>query len=157
ESAERLDSAAESAVSAIESFRSWLEEQLPHLSAHAAIGRDGYCFFLKNVGLVPLTPEQLLVMGRQEWERSMVFEAIAQERARVVPELLLFRDQAAQIAKEQEDEDMIRRFLHERNLLSVPGWVQHYRNLPMPAYIEPLVALGVADDLTSAGRLGENG
>ncbi len=157
ESAERLDPAAEAAISAVESFRSWLEERLPHLIADAAIGREGYCFFLKNVGLVPLTPEQLLTMGRQEWERSMVFEAIAQGRAKGVPELPLFRDQATQMAKEQEDEERIRRFLDEKNLLSVPGWVRHYRNLPMPAYVEPLVGLGVADDLTSPGRLDENG
>jgi uncharacterized protein (DUF885 family) len=157
ESAARLDAAAEAAISAIESFRSWLEEGLPNLAPDAGIGREGYCFFLKNVGLVPLAPEQLLTMGRQEWERSMVFEAIAQERARGIPELPLFRDQAEQMAKEQEDEERIRRFLDEKNLLSVPSWMQHYRNLPMPAYIEPLVALGVADDLTSPTRLDEHG
>lgn len=157
ESAERLDAAAETAISVLESFRAWLEERAPHLTADSAIGREGYCFFLKNVGLMPLTPEQLLTMGRQEWERSMVFEAIAQERAKGVPEPPLFRDQATQIAKEQEDEEGIRQFLEEKNLLSVPGWVRHYRNLPMPAYIEPLVALGVADDLTSPTRLDEHG
>ena len=152
-----LEGAAEAAISALESFRGWLETQLPHFSEGSAVGREDYCFFLKYVGLVPLTPEQLLTMGRQEWERSMVFEAIAQERAKGVAELPLFPDQAAQMAAEQEDEQKIRQFLEEKNLLSVPEWVRHYRNLPMPAYIEPLVNLGVADDLTSPARLDENG
>jgi hypothetical protein len=44
-----------------------------------------------------------------------------------------------------------------KNILTVPGWVKHYRNLPLPAYLEPLTYMGVADDLTSATRLDEDG
>src|SRR5438105_444206 len=95
------------AGSAIRSFM-WIKR--------SAVGRDGYLFFLKNVALMPFTPEQLLVMGRQEWERSMAFEAIARERARGVPELPLFPDQATQMAREEEDEKKIREFLEEQNL-----------------------------------------
>lgn len=156
-SAPRLDPVMNEAIRALESFRSWLEDRLPHLSGEVAVGRDAYVFFLKQVALMPFTPDQLLAMGRQEWERSMAFEAMAQVRAQGLPELSLFSDQAEQIAREREDEQKIRRFLEERSLLTVPGWVQHYHNLPMPGYIEPLVSLGVADDLTSEIRLGENG
>jgi Bacterial protein of unknown function (DUF885) len=97
------------------------------------------------------------VMGRQEWERSMAFEAIAQEQARGWPELPLFPDSTAQMAREEEDEKRIRRFLEVRNILTVPDWVGYYRNLPLPAYVEPLAALGVVDDLTSPTRLDEDG
>ena len=33
----------------------------------------------------------------------------------------------------------------------------HYRNLPLPAYIAPLHAMGPSDDLTGPGRLAQNG
>lgn len=155
--AHQIDGATERAIRALESFRNWLEERLPAMSADMAVGRDGYIFFLKHVALMPFTPEQLLAMGRQEWERSIAFEAIAQERAREFPPLPLFPDQASQIAAEEIDENKIRSFLEEKNVLTVPGWIQHYHNLAMPSYLKPLVGLGVADDLTSVNRLNENG
>jgi uncharacterized protein (DUF885 family) len=156
-SAAQLDSAIEMAAGALESFRDWLGERLPLMAEETAVGREGYLFFLRRVALMPYTPEQLLAMSAQELARSLAFEAIAQERARDLAALPLFPDQASQMAQEERDEMTIRRFLEERNLLTVPAWVQHYRNLPMPPYIEPLAALGVADDLTSPARLHENG
>ena len=157
ESAAQLEDATETAITSLESFRAWLNARLPQMAEETAVGRDGYVFFLKHVALMPFTPEQLLVMGQQEWERSLAFEAIARERAKDVPELPLFPDQAAQMAREEQDELMIRRFIEEQNLLTVPTWLKHYRNLPLPAYIEPLADLGVCDDLTSPTRLDQNG
>ena len=155
--AERFDQALTAAIESFESFQAWIEERLPSMPEDSAVGRDAYLFFLREVALMPYTPEQLLVMGQQEWERALAFEAIAQERARRTPPLPLFPDQAAQVAREAEDELKIRRFLEEQNLLTVPAWVRHYRNLPMPSYLLPLSDLGVADDLTSPNRLHEDG
>lgn len=157
ESAAELDAAAETAITAMESFHDWMEQRLPAMSEDSAVGREGYEYFLKHVALMPYSPEQLLAMGEQEWERSLMFEAIAQERAKGSPELPLFPNQAAQIEQEAKDELKIRQFLEEKNLLTVPDWVGHYHNLPLPAYLEPLSDLGVADDLTSPNRLDENG
>jgi uncharacterized protein (DUF885 family) len=70
--------------------------------------------------------------------------------------LALAKDQATQIATEKRQEQEIRDFLEEKNILTVPAWVQHYRNLPYPAYLAPLAAFGVADDLTGPARLKEN-
>jgi hypothetical protein len=156
-SAAQIDRAVEGAMGALDDFRSWLEQRLPEMTEEMEVGREGYSYFLRNVALMPFTPEQLLVMGAQEWERSIAFEALAEERAKGAPELELVPDQAAQMILEEEAEGGIRRFLEERNILTVPGWVQHYRNLPVPAYIEPLAELGVPDDLTSATRLDQNG
>ena len=157
ESASQLVEAMNEAVTALDSFREWLEERLPAMSEDTAVGRDEYVFFLTHVALMPYTPEQLLAMGRQEWERSMFFEAVAQEHAKDLPDLPIFSDQPAQIAKGDEDEQKIRQFLEEKNILTIPAWMQHYRNLPIPGYLEPLIWLGVADDLTSATRLDEDG
>jgi hypothetical protein len=155
--AERIDQVADEAISELESFRDWLQARLSGMSDNMAAGREGYVFFLRNVALMPFTPEELLTMGRQEWERSIAAEAIAKQRARGLPQLEIVRDQATQMALEEQAEGAIRDFLKEQDLLTVPVWLQHYRNLPLPAYLEPLGELGVLDDLTSASRLDQNG
>jgi hypothetical protein len=155
ESAAQLDAAVQSAITALEGYRAWLEQRLPAMSSNVAVGRDNYVFFLKHVALIPYSPEQLLAMGRQEWQRAVTFEAYEKNRNAKLPELALAKDQAAQMAREQRQEQEIRDFLEEKNILTVPAWVQHYRNLPFPAYLAPLAAFGVADDLTGPTRLKE--
>jgi len=156
-SASELHEAKIEAIVALEEFHEWLNAQLPAMSENTAVGREAYIYFLKHVALMPFTPEQLLAMAVQEWERSVVFETVEQTRNQGLPELQLFPDQQAQIEREAIEEQKAREFLEAKNILTVPGWVKHYRNLPLPAYLEPLAFMGVADDLTSATRLDEDG
>jgi uncharacterized protein (DUF885 family) len=69
----------------------------------------------------------------------------------------LFPSAEAQIAAEKSAEEKVRAFLVEQKILSVPAWLQHYRNLLLPDYLEPLQDLGVTDDLTGPSRLDQNG
>jgi uncharacterized protein (DUF885 family) len=155
-SAAHLDPAVQAATQALEGYRGWLEQRLPAMSNNVAVGREGYLFFLKHVALIPYTPEQLTTMGRQEWERAVAFETYEKNRNSKLPQLPLAKDQATQMAREQRQEQEIRDFLEQKNILTVPAWLPHYRNLPYPAYLIPISAFGVADDLTSPTRLKEN-
>ncbi len=154
--AARIETGVEHAMSALAGLRLWLERALPNMPTETAIGRDSYLYFLQNVALIPHTPEELVAMARQEWERAVTFEAYAAQRNTGLPEMSLFPSQDAQIAQEARDEQRIRTFLDERGILTVPDWMQHYRNLPMPAYLAPLAHLGVTDDLTGPSRLDED-
>ena len=145
------------AINALESFHDWLNGELDGMTEETAVGREAYIYFLKHVALMPFTPEQLLVMGAHEWERSVAFETCEQTRNQGLPELDLFPDQATQMAQEEFWEGAARRFLEAKNILTVPGWIKHYRNLPLPPYVEPLSFMGVTDDLTSDTRLDEDG
>jgi hypothetical protein len=145
------------AVSALEGFHDWLKSQLSGMAENTAVGRDAYVYFLRHVAIMPFSPEQLLAMAGPEWERSVAFEAFEQTRNQGLPKLKLFPDQAAQMEREVIEEENARHFLEAKNILTVPAWVKHYRNLPLPAYVEPLSFMGVADDLTSATRLDEDG
>jgi uncharacterized protein (DUF885 family) len=156
-SADELDEVIQDAILSLETFTDWLNNNLDSMSEDSAAGRDAYVYFLKNVALIPYTPEQLLSMGKQEWERSMTFEAFAHNRAINTAPLSVFSDELTQRGAEEQEEKKIRQFLEDNNILSVPTWLQHYVNLPMPAYVEPLAHLGVVDDLTSPERLNENG
>ncbi len=156
ESATEIDPAVQVAVQALVGYRGWLRQRLPGMSNNVAVGRENYVFFLKDVALVPYTPEQLIAKGRQEWERAVAFEAYEKNRNSKLPQSALAKDQATQIAREKRQEQEIRDFLEQKNILTVPAWVQHYRNLPYPAYLAPLAAFGVADDLTGPTRLKDN-
>ncbi len=152
-----LDSAADRAAVALESYRDWLTQRLPSMSGDTAIGRDAYVFFLKNVALVPFTPEQLLAAGRQEWARAVASQVYEEHHNLGAPQLALFKNQVEQMAHEEKDELAVRRYLAEKDLLTVPAWVQHYRYAPTPAYLASLDGFGEADDFTGPSRLKQNG
>jgi uncharacterized protein DUF885 len=156
-SAAELQEVTNEAITALEGFHDWLNSHLGQMSENTAVGRDAYVYFLTHVAMMPFTPEQLLAMGAPEWERSVAFETFEQTRNQGLAELALFEDQAAQMEREVIEEKNARKFLEAKSILTVPSWVKHYRNLPLPAYIEPLTFMGVADDLTSATRLDEDG
>ncbi len=156
-SPEEFNESVRGAITALESFHDWLTKRLDRMTEETAVGRESYIYFLKHVALMPFTPEQLLVMGAHEWERSVAFETFEQTRNEGLPELPLFPDQDSQIAREAELEQHAREFLEARNILTVPVWMKHYHNLALPAYVEPLSFMGVTDDLTSDTRLDQNG
>ena len=152
----QIEPATEKATAALESYRSWLDERLKHMGKGAAIGRHNYEFFLKNVALMPYTPEQLLAMGQQEWERSVAFESYERLRNQGLPSLPPAATQAEQIAREKRDEAAVRKYLDEKGFLTFPPGLPHYWNQPLPGYLSALDGLGVTDDLTGPSRLKEN-
>src|SRR5262245_43655138 len=116
-----LKPATDEAIVVLESFREWLETELPNMEINTAVGRKSYCYFLKHVALMPCTPEQLFVMSRQEWERSVAFESFERTRNEGVPVFPVFGSQAAQIEREAQLENDIRRFLETKNILTIPA------------------------------------
>ena len=151
----RVAAATGAAVGALESFRTWLEARLPLLADRKPVGRDGYLFFLRNVALMPFTPEELLLMGRQEYERAVALEIYERQRNAGAPEIPMVGDQAAQSAMTGRAEAEIRRFLEEKGILSVPGWMPHYVDLPVPAYLEALDGFGEWSLFANTARPGE--
>jgi len=79
---EELSAATGRAADALEKFQQQLKDKLPKLPQQTALGRDAYVWLLRNVALMPFTPEELLAMGRQEWNRAVAFEACEKNRNR---------------------------------------------------------------------------
>jgi len=150
---QELNSATDRAADALEHFREKLQEQLPALPKETALGRDAYVFFLKNVALYPYSPEEILAMGRQEWNRAVAFETYEKERNRNVPSLKLASNIDNWIKDAATKELAIREFLDKHGVLSVPDWLQHYTLRPMPEYLRALQGFGETDDFTSPSRL----
>ncbi len=153
---QELNGATDRAADALEHFRARLQEKLSFLPKETALGRDAYVFFLTNVALYPYSPEQILAMGQQEWNRAVAFEGYEKERNRDVPPLSLAKDAESWVKDAAGKELSIREFLDKHNILTVPDWMQHYTLQPMPDYLHALEGFGETDDFTSLSRLKEN-
>ena len=150
-----LREAMHRAADALEHFRAELNDRLASASNETALGRDAYVFFLKNVALYPYSPEQILEMGQQEWNRAVAFETYEKERNKNVPPLQLAKDTDSWIKGAAARERQIRDFLLKRGILTVPDWMQHYTLRPIPQYLASL-SFTENDDFTSPSRLNEN-
>jgi hypothetical protein len=152
----RLKTSTKKAISALRGYRRWLLSTDPIMSEEFSIGPDAYAFFLSHVALIPYKPEELLAQGKLAWDRAVAFDTLEKNRNKGVPSLPLFDDLQTQIDTSRRMEGEIRQFLVKNNLVTVPIWLKHYLNRPMPDYLRPLAFMGVTDDLTSESRLDEH-
>jgi len=152
---EELNTATDRAAEALGHFRAHLQQLLPSLQQQTALGRDAYVFFLKNVALYPYSPEEMLAMGQQEWNRAVAFETFEKNRNQKIPPLKIADNIDSWIKDAAAKELEIRKFLEERGILTVPDWIQHYTLRPIPEYLRAL-GFTETDDFTSPSRLNEN-
>lgn len=148
---------AERAATSLEQYRAWLQKALPGLPTQSAIGRESYLWFLRNVALIPYTPEELVARAEQEWQRAVAFEGIEVNRNRSVPPLVMAATVEEFIARNQKAEAMVREFLERREILTLPNWLQHFTLRPLPPYLAVLADFVETDDFTSPSRLDQNG
>jgi hypothetical protein len=153
----QLNSAVEHSSMSLQKYVKWIEEDKSSMQNSFSIGREGYEYFLKNIALMPYTADELLIMGKQEWDRSVSFDVYERERNKGLPELPILSSAEEEIAVERIDEEAIRKFLVEKEILTIPDWVKHYIFQNIPAHFEPFAHMGVNDDLTSETRLDEDG
>ena len=151
-----LAAVVEPAVAALDRFRIHLAG-LDGLSDVVGVGADTFTWFLRNVALMAESPDELVWHARQEWERAVVWEAVAKHRAAAVPVPPLPGSAADQVASEAAAEDGVRTFYERGGLLSQPDNLGHYLTAELPAYLAPLRFLGVCDDLTDEFRLDSDG
>ncbi|WP_439468671.1 DUF885 family protein [Blastomonas fulva] len=152
----RLNAAVERSVKAFAVFGRYLEGRRGALPAETAVGAESYQYFLNQVALYPYTADQLALMGRQEWTRSVLFEELERNRNAGVADLRIGASIDAVTSRLASDESDVRAFLRDKNLLTVPDWAGHYNALPFPAYLAPIGWLGRTFDLTDLTRVGQN-
>jgi uncharacterized protein (DUF885 family) len=154
----KFDAAEDAAVKALVSYREWLRPQVDGLKKETAVGREGYLYFLRNVALLPYTPEQILADGEIEFQRAVGFEALQQAANKGLPETPVYPTLEAQIADEVKQESSMRTYLTSHGVLTGdPAGVQHYKYVAVPPYVAALGFLAVQDDLTSPARLNVDG
>ncbi len=148
---------AERAAASLEQYREWLEKKLPRLPVQSAIGREKYVWFLRNVALMPYSPEELASQAEQEWQRAVAFEGIEVNRNRSVPALVMAATTEEFIARHQKAELAVRDFLQRREILTLTPGLRHFTLRPVPPYLAPFAEFVELDDFTSPARLDQNG
>ncbi len=116
---------ARRAQAAAAEFKAWLEGIEAGLPAHGGVGRDNYAWYLKNVLLLPYTPEEVGVIGEREYQRQVAFLKIEEHRNRDIPMPEPVATRAEFDAKRKvEDEDLLK-FLRDGDWVTIPEYVKH--------------------------------
>ena len=120
-----LAAPARRAQAAAAEFKAWLEGIEAGLPAHGGVGRDNYAWYLKNVLLLPYTPEEVGLIGEREYQRQVAFLKIEEHRNRDIPMPEPVTTRAEFDAKRKvEDEDLLK-FLREGDWVTIPDYVKH--------------------------------
>jgi hypothetical protein len=151
----RLHAAIPKAVNALVEYRQWMKASLPQMLENSVLGRKAYEFFLHQVALLPYTPEQLLAMARQDFERVLAAQAYERQRNLGVPELRMAANSEEEIAHLARDEAYTRRYLVAHEILSVPADTPHWTFRPAPDYVAAFRGFGALDDFTLPSRPGD--
>ena len=138
------------------SFREWLREHQAGMPAPEPVGRDNFMWYLRNVALLPLQPEEMVLLAERELNYNYAWEEVERNRYGDTPVPDRFPTAEAQCEQQARDEQAVREFYENENLLTQPDSLRRYLTAPLPEYIQPLNWLGVANDLTSDQRLDED-
>ncbi len=126
-----LAPAAEEAQAAVQRFHAWLTENRSRMDAASGVGREHYDWYLRNVALMPFDWDDVNRMGDRELHRSWAFLELERNRNRGLPPLdpaPSAEDYARRIA---EADEHVRRFLVDRDILTVPAYVGEFgTNVP---------------------------
>lgn len=116
---------AKRAQAAAAGFKVWLESIEAGLPAHGGVGRENYAWYLKNVLLLPYTPEEIAVIGEREYQRQIAFLKIEEHRNRSIamPEPVQTRAEF-DVKRKVEDEDLLK-FLRDGDWMTIPDYVRH--------------------------------
>jgi hypothetical protein len=153
----RFHAAISAASQAFVDYREWLKQNLPGMRQDFALGGQAYGFFLRHVALLPYTPEQLLTMARQDFERVLAMESYEHQRDLGAPELQLAATLEEEIARMARDDAAIRAYLAKHEILTVPPDLPHWTMRAATDYLAALDGFGELDDFTGPSRLHQDG
>ena len=153
----RFHGAISAASQALVNYREWLKQNLPGMRQDFALGRQAYEFFLHHVALLPYTPEQLLTMARQDFDRVLAMESYEHQRDLGAPELQMAATSNEEVARMARDDAAIRVYLAKHEILTVPADLPHWTMRAAPDYLAALDGFGELDDFTGPSRLQQDG
>ena len=121
---------------AFEDYRAWIEERLPTMASAQPIGREMYDWILRRIWLLPYDAEDVLRMGEQEYARLLSFSSFEAARNAGLESPRTVATTAEYAASTEAEAKAIRKFLEDKQALTVPDFVGPYRRTLMPAYIQ---------------------
>ncbi|MGB3166934.1 MAG: DUF885 family protein, partial [Alteraurantiacibacter sp.] len=113
----------EAARTALVDFRNWLAAERPRMTAQAGVGAARYDWFIRHMRMIPMDAEEMLVLAEREHERMTAALALLRHRNRDLPEIALSQSAQEQRAKIAETDRIVRRWLDEDEIITVPDFV----------------------------------
>jgi hypothetical protein len=118
-----LATAAAAALTATREYRDWLMRSIPTMREPAGLGLANYQWYLRHVRLLPLTVEQVRLIGTRELDRGKTLLAIERQRNRDLPELVPAATAEEHERRTREAETLIREFITRKRLLTIPDFI----------------------------------
>ena len=111
------------ARSAVTSFRDWLVEKRPDMSAPAGVGKPAFDWYLKHVKLMPYTSDEIVTLGRRELDRLWAQYALERHNNRDLPELSLPDSGQEYQGRIDATDEEIRQFLVADEIITIPDYI----------------------------------
>jgi len=113
----------EKALGAARHYHDWLVANRARLNKPSAVGLENYNWYIRNVRLMPYQADDLRTIGEVEMSRARTFLKIEQNKNRDLPELKPAANAEEYNARVREAEQLIRSFLVENKLVTIPDYV----------------------------------
>jgi hypothetical protein len=147
-----LTESASAMGDALENYRRWIESRLPQMKRASPIGRPLYDWILRRIWLLPYDADDLLQFGEQEYSRYLAFTALEEARNRSIPWPEGAETTNVYAANTASEEKLIRQFLSQKGVLTIPEYVGPYRRTIMPDYIQAFELWAGLSDYSTPGN-----
>ncbi len=136
-----LVQARDGALAAAHQFADELEKRLPSLPAFAPMGEASYNYYLKHVLLLPLSADEVEMIGRVELTRYRALEALLSDPHLAEPDPSRSKNipanqEAFLKAYESREAEMIA-FMKERKLVTIPEYLGRFEIRQLPEAFKP--------------------
>lgn len=120
----------ESAKNSVQMFHDWLVANQEQLNASAGIGYDTYKWYVRNVKMMPYSPEDLLALGGRELQRTSAYLALERNQNRNLPELQPAATEEEYAKKRAIAHQRIRQYIRDNAFMSLPPEAENISLVP---------------------------
>ena len=113
----------ETARTAVESFRDWLVENRPDMTASAGVGKAAFDWYLKHVKLMPYTSDEIVTLGLRELDRLWAMYALERHRNRNIGEIEISQSAEEYQSRIDETDSIIRAYLVDEEIITIPDYI----------------------------------
>jgi uncharacterized protein (DUF885 family) len=136
-----LVEARDTALKAIHAFADDLESRLNTMPAFRPMGESNYNYMLRHVYLLPFEGAQLAMLAEAELAPYRGLEALLPDPGMANPDpsrsLAILKSQQEFLSAYESREKDILRFLKERDLITIPGYVGPFSIRQLPEAFKP--------------------
>lgn len=128
---------ARRAQEAMESFRAWLEAELPKKNGPSGVGIDHYNWYLRHVRLLPYTWDDQVALVRRELARAHAALRLEEHRNQTLPALEPIASAEEHAKRFNEAVSEYIRFLDERQVLTVKPYMDPALRARIGRFVPP--------------------